>query len=1248
MKISSLFLLVCLSFSISLANDVEKYRQIRVFVPDRTTLDKIWSSGIDYEGASGKIGGWMQFVAAEAELQQLADQGVSYEVVIDDLSAFYESRLTPGPVNALGFGYGSMGGFYTNAEVVLQLDSMYLQYPNLITPKTRIGGTQEGRTVWAAKISDNPNINEPEEPGVLYTALTHAREPQGMMAVMYYMWWLLQNYGTNPEATYLVNNRQTWFVPVVNVDGYVYNQTTNPNGGGNWRKNRKNNGGSYGVDLNRNYGPYYMWNAANGGSSTTPSSDTYRGPSPFSEPETQAIDTLMRGHNFKTALNYHTYSNLLVYPYGYLSRENPDSLIYRDWAYEMTAVNHYTSGTDLQTVAYATRGNSDDYMYGDTTKPITYTMTPEVGTTGFWPTTSEIFPLAIENLSANKLLAFYAGHYPTLRGFEIQDAGGNSFIDRNENFALVARVKNRGRSTVNNLNVTVTTNSPFINFQSPTTVVSAFQGLSELQLSFNGSTTPTATTGIPIQFYLTYSSADGFQKRDTMNLFLGTPTTIFADSARTGTGNWTTGSGWGITANAHTPPYAFTDSPTGNYLANANNSLTLNSQLNLTGYNYAQLKFWTKWAIEPTWDFATVEISTNNGSTWTTLRTQLSHSGSGRSTPQATNTWGYDGYTPGLTWIEQQVDLSAHVNRQIKLRFRMAADGADQRDGFYVDDIQLYGFTIGVPDTGLVVRPGQFAYSGAAGRIFRDTLKIYNFTPSAMQIAITETTSVAAEAGNVRLNPGLLNTNAIMSRLRNAFRKSGITPTSFTLKIGAETDNPDPEAFTTIITDERGESAFGAADIYRVQYQFRNVPVVGNFHDFRIVMANLPDTNVAGFISIDTDQEFGTGLFPTPFGAGPTSQDVGSEREVFFDASGILIDSLLGLGRIRAGVVISTATDTVIGSPFLLAITRDSVLSISTNGLSLGIREEWLGDPDRNMNVTVSASRIGSGGNPIPDFAPMIGHGTVGSETGVSWTSQDTTAFTVASGDSAKVRLTTLAAKPPGTYNATLRIKPSGRSAINVPITMVVTQTAQPHIVVVPSAFLDTLVLGDSTSHTLQISNTGSGQLMFGVLDTASAPWLSFSPAFGLVDSGQVTSVLVSVRTGGLQTDTTYRAQLVVTSNDPSSNAIPVSLTLRVTRPAAVREGEFIPTSFSLAQNYPNPFNPETMIRFDVPSKEFVTISVFNLLGQEVATLVSEELAAGRYSIRMETGEHKLSSGVYFYRLAAGRFSETRKMLLIR
>ncbi len=89
-----------------------------------------------------------------------------------------------------------------------------------------------------------------------------------------------------------------------------------------------------------------------------------------------------------------------------------------------------------------------------------------------------------------------------------------------------------------------------------------------------------------------------------------------------------------------------------------------------------------------------------------------------------------------------------------------------------------------------------------------------------------------------------------------------------------------------------------------------------------------------------------------------------------------------------------------------------------------------------------------------------------------------------------------------------------------------------------------------------------------------------------------------------------------------------------------------IPTVYSLDQNYPNPFNPSTNISFSIPSKSFVSLKVFDALGREVAVLVSEELPAGTYSRQWNATQ--ISSGVYFYRLQADSFTETKKLVLLR
>lgn len=92
--------------------------------------------------------------------------------------------------------------------------------------------------------------------------------------------------------------------------------------------------------------------------------------------------------------------------------------------------------------------------------------------------------------------------------------------------------------------------------------------------------------------------------------------------------------------------------------------------------------------------------------------------------------------------------------------------------------------------------------------------------------------------------------------------------------------------------------------------------------------------------------------------------------------------------------------------------------------------------------------------------------------------------------------------------------------------------------------------------------------------------------------------------------------------------------------------GDAVPNDYSLSQNYPNPFNPSTMIEFSLPRSGYVTLKVYNTLGEDVATLVSENLLAGRYTA--EWNAANLPSGVYFYRLQAAEFLETKKLVLLR
>jgi hypothetical protein len=288
---------------------------------------------------------------------------------------------------------------------------------------------------------------------VLYTALHHAREPQSLMTLLYFMEKLLQGYGKNPEITFLINNRQLWFIPVVNPDGYIYNEQTNPDGGGLWRKNRRQNSdGTFGVDLNRNYG--FKWGYDNSGSSPRSIDETYRGTAAFSEPETKAIRDFVKSRNFVLTLNYHTFRDFLIYPWGYKDQETAHADVFKEYASWMTRVNRYGIGTTFQTLGYLTNGEADDWFYGDVKgKNRVLSMTPEVGgfAENFWPPQHRIKPLAEENYQANLALAWLAGGYVVPKQSRVKGS-----IQPGQPINLYIKLRNMGyREKVSNVSATL-------------------------------------------------------------------------------------------------------------------------------------------------------------------------------------------------------------------------------------------------------------------------------------------------------------------------------------------------------------------------------------------------------------------------------------------------------------------------------------------------------------------------------------------------------------------------------------------------------------------------------------------------------------------------------------------------------------------------------------------------------------------------------------------------------------------------
>lgn len=671
---------------------LETYSLVKIYVQTDEDMRLLQQNDITTEHYTGSIATGIEVVINQEEIYRLNNTGVNYEIKIQDMDSYYLNRPKPSNLelqksyeimnddNIDGFSFGSMGGYYTYNEVVQKLDSMKLQYPNLITAKQSLGLTYENRNVWYVKISDNPSVNESStEVAIYYDALHHAREPQAMACTIYYMYWLLENYGINPEATYLVNNREIFFVPVVNPDGYVYNQTTNPNGGGSWRKNRRiNSGGCTGVDLNRNYP--YGW-GYDSGSSNDPCSDVYRGLTAGSELESQAIKNFVDLIRPKIGFSMHSVAGRYLNPYGY-----NDSVIsyniYSEFSSDFAAKNNYTYGTLKEMLDYYSSGTTRDYLHSNGT----YCWTPEVGGSSFWPAMSEIIPVANETLYGMKYLSWVGGAYADYLNYKIL---GNGYVQTNDTLNLQITLKNRGLSqTSKNVTVDVTSNYPDlivlnsnVNYDS----IQARQFKNNFSNPFKFKLTSAATYMDVMNFFITVRQEGVITSSDTIKINVGKSLILFSDNGENGISKWVsagTGVLWDTTfIDPIEGNKNFADSRYGNSKNNSNNTFTLKDTINLLSTNNPRIEFTAKWAEEVTFDYTRIQISTNFGSTWINL--------SGRYT---TTVSGQPSYTGIKHWINEQINLNAYIGQKIKIRFNLVTNAGTPGDGFYFDNFRVVNY----------------------------------------------------------------------------------------------------------------------------------------------------------------------------------------------------------------------------------------------------------------------------------------------------------------------------------------------------------------------------------------------------------------------------------------------------------------------------------------------------------------------------------------------------------------------------
>ncbi len=343
---------------------------------------------------------WVEFAAGtKAQRDALVGAGVSVEEVKPGSASGFASPKALARAKAAGlkvvskvsvkarFGtldFPEKDSIYHNyKELEADLRSLASRAPDLVSVFS-IGKSTLGKDLWAVRLTKGARGTQASsKPGIVFLGTHHAREHLSTEVPLKLAQHLVAN-RADPEIARLLETRDIYFVPMVNPDGVEYDIE-----GGKYHMHRKNMAknadGSFGVDLNRNY----SWGWGGGGASADPGDDTYRGPSAFSEPESRAVrDFVSARPNLKVLLSYHTFSELILYPWGGSNDPIPDAKArgaFQAMAGEMAKMTGYTpeQSSDL----YIATGDTCDWAWGE--KGIfafTFELTPKsMWDGGFYP-----------------------------------------------------------------------------------------------------------------------------------------------------------------------------------------------------------------------------------------------------------------------------------------------------------------------------------------------------------------------------------------------------------------------------------------------------------------------------------------------------------------------------------------------------------------------------------------------------------------------------------------------------------------------------------------------------------------------------------------------------------------------------------------------------------------------------------------------------------------------------------------------
>ena len=680
----------------------------------------------NYNVAAYHPGEWIDLTLSTEEYERLVTEGFNLRVVQTAESIKRNLRSST----------ERLDGYRFYEQTIQELHDLAEQHPDIIRLEN-IGKTQgsiyfeEGKlpyedyqhNLWALKLTTKPD-DISDKPAVYYMGAHHAREPLSTEVAMGVLYHLVEGYYEDEEIEDLIDKTEIWFIPIVNPDGQkVVLDEINLD----WRKNiRDNNDNGQldtmfdtdGVDLNRNYP--FEW-----AKEISPSSLTYPGPFPASEPETTSVINLLRRENFVAGISYHTYSELVLYPYAYEAAiDAPDKTALKDLAEKManTIPKLYSNGNYVPMQSsglYPANGILDDFAYGELG---IFAYTVELGVE-FIPPAGEVEKIVNDNIEAAMVL-LRRPHHTILKGRVVDSKTGRPIQAE----IFVKGVDDTG--VFREPYQSAVLNGKFRRILAPNTydiVVSAYGFYEETVENVvikDGEVTNLEVGLTPFsKCNIEGVVLDGVTQLPIPNVHFEIPETLFDTATSDEDGNyqlkdvfygayemvvtaegygthweiirvndpnltcdlylfpaqiaesfdnadsWKLDEPWGLDNNyAYIGENSLCTAPGANYPSNMKGYATFLETIDLTNAYNASFTFRTRHRLEKDFDFCYLQMSLN-GNTWY---------------PMDTFTGIQD------DWILKEYKLNSYLAQKVQIRLFFRSDIMNTDEGFYIDDLRAY------------------------------------------------------------------------------------------------------------------------------------------------------------------------------------------------------------------------------------------------------------------------------------------------------------------------------------------------------------------------------------------------------------------------------------------------------------------------------------------------------------------------------------------------------------------------------